>query len=58
MKFLDYIIELTPSGEIILDRELTPDLLNVEQGDLFEAIIVPDVGVVLKKVNKSVKNET
>jgi len=41
-----------------MDEELTPDILNVEQGEQFEVVIVPTVGVVLKKIKKSVKNET
>jgi hypothetical protein len=36
-----------------MDKELTPELLNVEQGDRFEVVIVPDIGVVLKKIKKS-----
>jgi len=58
MKFVDYWFSVTPNGDIIMDEELTPDILHVEQGDRFEVVIVPTVGVVLKKVKKSVKNET
>jgi hypothetical protein len=53
MTFLDYWFTLTSGGDIIMDKELTPELLNVEQGDRFEVVIVPDTGVVLKKIKKS-----
>jgi hypothetical protein len=33
-----------------MDRELDPAQLNVKSGDRFEAIIVPDVGLVFKKI--------
>jgi len=58
MKFVDYWFSITSNGDIIMDEELTPDILNVEQGEQFEVVIVPTVGVVLKKIKKSVKNET
>jgi hypothetical protein len=53
VKFIDYWFSLTSDGSIVLDEELTPDVLNVKQGDQFEVVIVPGIGVVLKKIKKS-----
>lgn len=53
VRFIDYWFSLTSDGSIVMDAELTPDVLNVKQGDQFEVVIVPGVGVVLKKIKKS-----
>jgi hypothetical protein len=36
-----------------MDGELTPDQLQVKTGDKFEVVIVPTVGIVLKKITPS-----
>jgi hypothetical protein len=33
-----------------MDEELNPEALNVKNGDRFEAIIVPTIGLVFKKL--------
>lgn len=53
MKFLDYWFSITSNGDIIMDEELTPDILNVKQGDQFEIVLAPGIGVILKKIKKS-----
>lgn len=51
IRFLDYSFSLNSLGDIIMDEELTPEQLRVQSGDKFEVIIVPSVGIVLKKLN-------
>jgi hypothetical protein len=50
LHFMDYFFTLCSSGDIIMDRELDPTHLNVKTGDKFEVVIVPDIGIVFKKI--------
>lgn len=50
MRFLDYTFTVSSLGDIVFDEELDPKALNVKTGDRFEAIIVPSVGLVLRKI--------
>lgn len=50
LHFMDYTFTVYSSGDIYMDRELDPAYLNIKSGDKFEAIIVPDVGLVFKKI--------
>ena len=49
MKFLDYTFDLMSNGDIVLDAELKPEQLKVENGDKFEVVLVEGV-IVLKKI--------
>ena len=53
LRFLDYTFTVSSLGDIVFDEELDPKALNVETGDKFEAIIVPAVGLVLRKIPKA-----
>lgn len=50
MWFADYTFSVMSNGDIYMDEELDPKALNVKTGDKFEAIIVPTVGLVLRKL--------
>ena len=53
MWLVDYIFSVTKDGDIVMDQELTPDILNVKQGDQFEVVFAPGIGIILKKIKKS-----
>lgn len=53
IRFIDYWFSLTSNGDIVMDQELTPDILNVKQGEQFEVVFAPGIGVILKKIKKS-----
>lgn len=40
MKFVDYYFDLLPDGSIMMDRELSPNSLEVKQGDKFITKII------------------
>ncbi|ATV46399.1 hypothetical protein [Lake Baikal phage Baikal-20-5m-C28] len=40
MKFVDYYFDLLPDGSIMMDRELSPNSLQVKQGDKFITKII------------------
>lgn len=50
MRFMDYTFVVSSLGDIVFDEELDPKALNVKTGDKFEAVIVPAVGLVLRKI--------
>lgn len=50
LRFMDYTFTVSSLGDIVFDEELDPKALNVKTGDRFEAIIVPSVGLVLRKI--------
>ena len=50
MRFMDYSFVVSSLGDIVFDEELDPKALNVKNGDKFEAVIVPAVGLVLRKI--------
>lgn len=50
MRFMDYTFTVSSLGDIVFDEELDPKALNVKTGDKFEAVIVPAVGLVLRKI--------
>ena len=50
MRFVDYTFVVSSLGDIVFDEELDPAALNVKTGDKFEAVIVPSVGLVLRKI--------
>ena len=55
--FVDYIFKVGTDGSIFFDQELTPEQLNVQSGERFEVVIVPAVGVVLKKIEGPASEE-
>jgi hypothetical protein len=50
--FWQYDFQLLSDGSILFDRNLQGEQLNIVTGDLFEAIIVPDAGIMLKRLPK------
>jgi hypothetical protein len=40
MIFVDYTFQLLADGTIMMDPELTADILNLKDGDLFKAVVV------------------
>jgi hypothetical protein len=50
MTFVDYIFRKGPDGSIFFDEELNPDQLGVKDGDRFEVVLVPGVGLVFQKM--------
>lgn len=50
MWFMDYTFSVMSNGDIYMDAELDPAALNVKTGDKFEAVIVPTVGLVFRKI--------
>lgn len=55
LRFLDYTFTVSSLGDIVFDEELDPKALSVRAGDKFEAIIVPAVGLVLRKLPVDIK---
>lgn len=53
--FMDYTFKVTAAGDIIMDEELDPNLLGVKNGDKFEVVIVPAVGIFFKKIPETPK---
>ena len=50
MLFTEYAFQLLPNGSIVFDKELKPELVQVEDNDQFVAKIVEDRIVLAKKV--------
>ncbi len=50
MWFMDYTFSVMSNGDIYMDNELDPAALNVKTGDKFEAVIVPTVGLIFRKI--------
>ena len=50
MLFTEYVFQLLPNGSIVFDKELKPELVQVEDNDQFVAKIVDDRIVLAKKV--------
>jgi hypothetical protein len=48
MQFWDFEFALRHNGDITFDEGLTPDQLNVKDGDVFKVMIV-DGRIILKK---------
>ena len=49
VRFLGYTFTLSVSGDIIFE-EITPEQLMINTGDKFEAVVVPTIGIVFKKL--------
>jgi hypothetical protein len=52
MLFVDYFFELLPNGSILMDKELTANSLQVQNGDMFKVHITFDGRILLQKVVK------
>ena len=48
--FVDYTFRLETDGSILFDQELSPNQLRVSEGDKFEVVIIPNAGIVFRKV--------
>lgn len=49
MMFVDYTFTLVDGKDILFDSEVTPENLNVREGDRFEVVLVGST-VILKRV--------
>ena len=52
LTFVDYNIIVPSSGVIIFDDELSPELLGVKNGDIFE-VIVKDGKIMFRGIKRS-----
>jgi len=58
MLFVDYVFESLPDGSILMDKELTANSLQVENGDMFKVHITFDGRIILQKSVKDGSSRT
>ena len=51
--FVDYTFKLETDGSILFDQELKSHQLGVTNGDKFEVVVIPEVGIVFRKTLNS-----